>query len=239
VAKTYGLYLESGPQHKRTLLHVFDLLGCNVQGSTSEEAVDLAPGAIRAYLRIMARAGEKVDPDAPFNTRVIQHVEGPGSAVGMDSSLFTFDPDLKPTTASDIKSAIARFHAMREILATWASKRTARQLDEKPKSGRNARGIIIHTMGAGYISPLVGTIRGISATVTAAERGDISLADGLRRVDELIAEGLRRSTAEQRRAVIRPEPKRIRTLRKAIRRTLEHDFEHLYELSRRPGGPKL
>jgi hypothetical protein len=34
-------------------------------------------------------------------------------------------------------------------------------------------------------------------------------------------------------------PKEIRTLRKALRRMLEHDWEHLVELSRRPGGPKL
>jgi predicted RNase H-like HicB family nuclease len=237
--KTYAVYLESGPQHKRTLLHVFDLLGCNVQGSTTDEAIALAPDAIRAYLRLLVRAGEKVDAEAAFKLRVAQHVVGPGSAVGMDSSLFTFDPDLKPVTPREIETSIARFHALREALATWAESRTRRQLDAKPSAGRSARSVIIHTMGAGYTSPLVGTIRGISATVTAAERNEITLAEGLRRVDALIAEGLRRATPAQRRAVIKPEPGRIRTLRKAIRRTLEHDFEHLYELSRRKDGPRL
>jgi hypothetical protein len=33
--------------------------------------------------------------------------------------------------------------------------------------------------------------------------------------------------------------KDARTLRKALRRVLEHDWEHLAELSRRPGGPSL
>ncbi|MEO8456584.1 MAG: hypothetical protein ABI559_02115 [Chloroflexota bacterium] len=240
MAKTYNLYLESGPQHKRTLLHVIDLLGCNVQGSTTDEAIALAPDAIRAYLHVMRHAGEKADPNADFKLRVAQHVIGPGSAIGMDSSLITFDPDLKPVTTRDIETAIARFHAMRETLATWADSRTAKQLDAKPKpNGRSARSILLHTMVAGYTSPLVGTIRGLSATQTAAERGEITLTEGLRRVDTLIAAGLRASTPAQRRAILRSDPNRIRTLRKAIRRTLEHDFEHLYELSRRKDGPPL
>ena len=35
----YALYLESGPQRKKTLAHVLDLLGCVVQADTTDEAV--------------------------------------------------------------------------------------------------------------------------------------------------------------------------------------------------------
>ena len=50
---TYKLYLESGPRKKRTMVHVLDLLGCIAKGSTTEEALDNTPGAIRAYLRFL------------------------------------------------------------------------------------------------------------------------------------------------------------------------------------------
>ena len=238
--KTYNLYLESGPQHKKTLVHVLDLLGCNIQGATTDEAIEAAPDAITAYLRFLKRRGEKVDPKAPFKIRVVQHLIVSGSAVGMDSSVITFDPDLRPVASGDIEKYIARFHATRKELASWARSQSDKQLDAVPKSGgRPARKVILHIMNSPYISPLVGTIRGISATTTAAERGKTPLSDALLEIDSLIAAGLRAATPEQRRAIIRPSAGRIRTLRKAIRRTLEHDWEHLAELSRRPGGPKL
>ena len=60
---TYALYLESGPQHKKTLAHVLDLLGCVVQGDTTAEAVAAAPDAIRAYRNFLKRHGEKLDEE--------------------------------------------------------------------------------------------------------------------------------------------------------------------------------
>lgn len=238
--KTYNLYLESGPQHKKTLLHVLDLLGCNVQGATTDEAIAAAPAVISAYLRFLKRAGEKVDPKAPFKTHVAQHVIGPGSAIGMDSSVITFGPDLKPVTPREIQTYIARYHAMRKELATWVEAQSDKQLDAVPKAGgRPARKVILHVMASGYVSPLVGTIRGLSAVTTSAERGKTPLPEALLEIDRLIAAGLRAATPKHRRAIIRPSAGRVRTLRKAIRRTLEHDWEHLAELSRRPGGPSL
>ena len=64
------------------------------------------------------------------------------------------------------------------------------------------------------------------------------VAEGIRHVWELVSRKLRETTPEQRTAVIE-RGQMVRTLRKAIRRTLEHDWEHLMELSRRPGGPEV
>jgi predicted RNase H-like HicB family nuclease len=237
----YKLYLESGAQHKKTLVHVLDLLGCVVTGPTTEDALEATPDAIRAYLRFLKRVGENVDPKASIKTRVVQHRIGAAGVIGMDSSYITFDPDLKPVTPRDVGRYAALFHALREELASWVESQSDKQLDTKPKAGgRPARKVILHLMNAtGYLSPLVGTIRGMSAVARATERGAVPLPTALRQVDAAIAEGLRAATPAQRRAVIRPSPDRTRTVRKAIRRTLEHDWEHLAELSRRPGGPKL
>ena len=55
---------------------------------------------------------------------------------------------------------------------------------------------------------------------------------------DLLEERVRATTPAER-AAVRLRPNDRRTLRKALRRTLEHDWEHLAELSRRPGGPPL
>ena len=62
--------------------------------------------------------------------------------------------------------------------------------------------------------------------------------DAYRRSAEMVAERVRAATDDQLSAVVQ-RPKDVRTLRKALRRTLEHPWEHLLELSRRPGGPAL
>ena len=55
---TYALYLESGPQRRKTMVHALDLLGCVAVGPTTDAALAATPAAIRAYLRFLARHGE-------------------------------------------------------------------------------------------------------------------------------------------------------------------------------------
>ena len=235
----YALYLESGPKHKKTMVHVLDLLGCVAVGPTTEAALDATPDTIRAYLRFLKRHGERVDPAAPISTRIAQHIAETAIFIGQGSPYITFEPDLEPVTPREIETFLARFHWMREELATWVETQSDKQLDAKPQGGRPARGVLLHVMSVGgYLSASLGGAPGFGTVQGKAERGEISLAEGLRTVAALAAERVRAATPEQRRAVLQ-RPQDIRTLRKALRRTLEHDWEHLAELSRRPGGPKL
>ena len=96
----YALYAESGPQRKKTLVHVLDLLGCVVQADTTDEAVAAAPDAIRAYLRYLERHGEKVDPDEKIETRLAEH-----NTAGMFSGQAIWPQDLKPLSPA----ALARY----------------------------------------------------------------------------------------------------------------------------------
>ncbi|MBI5289290.1 MAG: DinB family protein [Chloroflexi bacterium] len=238
--KTYDLYVESGPKHMKTMVHVPRLLGCVAVGPTTDAALAATPDAIRTYLRFLRGCGERVAPDAPFKTRVAEHVTE-GMWLGNGSPYVLFAPDLQPVSGKEIETLLGRYHRMRETLALWAESRTARQLDAMPKGGgRTARAILLHVAGSGggYLSPVVGGVKGFSAVHGGAERGEIAIPDALRRVDAMAAEVVRATTPAQRSVVIR-RPKEVRTLRKALRRMLEHDWEHLVELSRRPGGPEL
>ncbi|MDP9180457.1 MAG: DinB family protein [Chloroflexota bacterium] len=236
----YALYLESGPKRRKTMVHVFDLLGCVAVGPTTEAALHATPDAIRTYLRFLKRHGEPVDPKAPLKTRVAEHIAEIAIFIGQGSPYITFDPDLQPVSECEIETFLARFHWMREELAAWVETQSGKQLDARPQEGgRPARGVLLHVMSVGgYLSAALAGAPGFGTVQGKAERGEISLAEGLRTVAALAAERVRGATPEQRRAVLQ-RPKDVRTLRKALRRTLEHDWEHLTELSRRSGGPKL
>lgn len=233
----YALYLESGPKRRKTMVHALGLLGCNNGGATTEVALEAAPDAIRTYLRFLRRCGEDVDPDAVFTTAVAEHVTQ-GSWLGNGSPYLTFVPDLDPVTDEEIETFTARFHALREALATWAETQSDDALDA-PADGRTSRAILQHvlTTPGAYVSPITGA-PGVSRIGTQCERRELSLAEGLRQVEAIVSQRLRETTPQQRSEALE-RGQILRTLRKAIRRTLEHDWEHLVELSRRAGGPEL
>jgi len=237
---TYDLYLESGPRRRKTMVHALDLLGCVATGATTEDALAATPDAVRAYLRFLRRHGEPVDPDTPVETRIAAHITE-GDWLGNGSPYLVFGPDLEPVTDAEVETFLHRFHGLREELAGWAAGLTDAQLDAPGADrGRPARAVLLHALGAtgGYLSAALGGAPGFSALHGAVERGRLSPVEALRRTAVMAADRIHAASPEER-AAVRERPGNVRTLRKALRRMLEHDWEHLAELSRRPGGPPL
>jgi predicted RNase H-like HicB family nuclease/uncharacterized damage-inducible protein DinB len=237
---TYDLYLESGPKRKKTMVHVLDLLGCVAVGPTTEEAIEATPEAIRAYRRFLHRHGDGIDPVAPFELRVAQHITE-GDWLGNGSPYLIFDADLAHLSDAEIETYLQRFQWLSEELAAWAAAQTNEQLDATPTSGsRTARTILLHTLGApgAYLSAALAGAPGFGRVHGAAERGELPLPEAFLQIVDLANERVAATTPEQRNAV-RELSSRSYTLRKAFRRMLEHTWEHLAELSRRPGGPDL
>ena len=237
---TYDLSLESGPKRRKTMVHVFDLLGCVATGPTTEEALAASPDAIRAYLRFLWRHGQGVDPAAPFETRVAEHITE-GEWLGNGSPYLAFARDFEPVGEDELAALLARFGWMREELADWVRTQSDEQLDSLPQpKGRPARAILLHVLAVpgSYLSAALGGAKGFSALQTQAERGLVPLDEALLQVVDMVRERIDLATPEERARVVE-RPKDVRTFRKALRRMLEHDWEHLAELSRRPGGPVL
>jgi uncharacterized damage-inducible protein DinB/predicted RNase H-like HicB family nuclease len=237
---TYRLYLESGPRRRKTMVHVLGLLGCIANGPTTEEALAATPDAIRAYRRFLLRHGEAIDPEAPFETQIAEHVTE-GEWLGNGSPYLLFGPDYEPVADEDLDILLARYHWLRDELATWAAAQSDEQLDAAPAGGgRTGRAVLLHVLGAtgGYLAAALGGAPGFSRISTAAERGEIGLAEALRQAEARAIE-VARNTNPQQRSTPRERPAGPRTFRQALRRMLEHDWEHLAELSRRPGGPQL
>src|SRR6187431_510586 len=102
---TYGLYLESGPRQRKTMVHVIDLPGCVAVGATTGEAVAAAPEAIRAYLRFLDRHGETIAPDMPFATAIVEHITE-GGFLGSGSPYILFGPDRQPLSDEEIATML-------------------------------------------------------------------------------------------------------------------------------------
>ena len=236
----YGLELESGPKRRKTMVHVPELLGCIAVGPTTELALAATPDAIRAFCRFMAGHGEPLDADGPVETVVLAHVTE-GDWLGNGSPYVAFESDLAPVSDVDLETFLARHRALRAALGAWADAQTDEALDEAPDQGRTGRAILLHALGVsgGYLASSLGSgPPGYSALAAATERGQMPLAEAFARSAELVEARARSATEDDRRAV-RERSGTIRTLRKSLRRLLEHDWEHLAELSRRPGGPSL
>jgi hypothetical protein len=236
---TYDLFLESGPRRRKTMVHVLDLLGCVAVGPTTEDAVAVAPAAIDSFRRFLQCSGEPVDSCVPFNTRIAEHITT-GTWLGNGSPYCTFGPDLEPVTDAEIERFPHRFLSMRQMLADWVATQSPDDLNAKPANGRTARAIALHVLGptGAYLSAALGSAPGFSRIHGAAERGELDLAEALRMTGTMAAERVHTTTPEERSAV-RDLPTGPRTLRKSLRRLLEHEWEHLAELSRRSGGPSL
>jgi uncharacterized damage-inducible protein DinB len=203
-------------------------------------ALAATPEAIRAYLRFLQRHGEDVDPDAPFDTHIAEHVME-GEFIGNGSSSILFGPDTAPLTEEDIASIVPRFEALNAELVGWLRTQSDDRLNAVPATGgRPAWEIARHVLAArgSYLAAALGSAPGFSRIASAAERGAMPLPAALdesaARVVALVA-----STTPEQRRLPRLLPSGPRTLRQALRRLLEHDWEHLAELSRRPGGPAL
>jgi uncharacterized damage-inducible protein DinB/predicted RNase H-like HicB family nuclease len=236
----YELYLESGPKRRKTMVHVIDLLGCVANGPTTDDALDATPDAIRAYRRFLHRNGEPIGLDEPVELRVVEHITE-GDWLGNGSPYITFRHDLDPLTDDDVERYLCRDQWLCAALADWAATQTAEQLDAQPAvRGRTARAILLHVLGSqgAYIASALGGAPGFSRLHSATERGEVALPDALRRAAEMVTERVHATTPDER-AAVRQLPAGPRSLRKAFRRMLEHDWEHLAELSRRPDGPRV
>lgn len=239
--RTYDLYLESGPKRRKTMVHVIELGGCVATGPTTEDALAATPEAIRQFLRFVARHGEAVDPGARFETRVAEHVTE-GQWLGNGSPSVVYPPDLEPISDAEIAVLLRRVAWICDEVATWAEKQDDERLDATPEGGRGrtARAVLLHVLGAqgGSVSAALGGSKGFHALHGAAERGELAIPEALRRSAALVAERVWVATPEERRSTT-PRSTRNYTLRKALRRTVEHGWEHLAELGRHPGGPAL
>jgi uncharacterized damage-inducible protein DinB/predicted RNase H-like HicB family nuclease len=225
----YALYLESGPQHKKTLAHVLDLLGCVVQADTTDEAVAAAPDAIGAYRRFLERHGEKLGAATKIETRITEH-----NTEGLFSGQSTWPQDLKPLAPADLTRYLRWLDWSRADLLALLKGMSEERLRAKPAKGRSLRDILLHVLVAdkSYVYALVGPLKTMGEPTNAAERGDLDLRIALTEARAAALERLKKLTPAERRNVRRAGQSTYSAYR-VIRRMLEHEWEHRREIAAR------
>ena len=225
--KTYDLYLDSGPMRKKTFVHVPALVGCIARGDTTDAAIEHSPDAIRAYLKFLTGVGEDVDADAPIKIRVAEHVTDAPFPAGGSGFLPT---DTKALSIAEAGALMRRLGAIHDDLRRLTGRLTVKQLDAVPASGRPIRRILSHIVGAegGYLRQ----IPGASRLAREVEEGKADAHDALDTLLELETARLDAMSAAERSAIVMRGQSQW-TPRAALRRMLEHAWEHDREIAER------
>ena len=220
----YDLYLESGPKRKTTIVHVPQLTGCTWNAPTTDEAVGRAAEEIAAFLRFLADSGERARPEAPVTTRIAHHEITAGFL-----SIAFFAPDARPLPQPEAERLMRRLAAMHAELRRTVAPLSRRQLEAKPARGRPIRQILSHICVEGaYLRGVSGSSR-IQREVDEGKRDAF---DALDELHELEIQRLREMPADER-AIIIQRPSSKWSARYAVRRMLEHCWEHLREIQAR------
>ena len=230
----YGLYAESGPRHKKTMVHVLDLLGCVVRGATTEDALAAAPEAIRDYLAFLRRHKEPGVPPARerIETELVVHLDD-GKWMGEGDPDVGFPWDVEPLSDDEAERYTRRLEWMQHDFAALLSGVSARALSAEPAAGRPLVRILGHVAGAqyNYLRAPIGKPNGLAAVVRAIEEGDDPLG-AFAEASALVLDRLEAVTAAERVARSKSGAKFV-TARRIFRRSLEHQWEHLCEVRER------
>ncbi len=165
----FDIYLESGPQHRKTWVYVPSLPGCSTVGPASEQAVEIARTAIRAastsFAATASRCRIRSRSSSSWPSHVIERrMLGFGQAV--------FATDLEPLTPDEVARQLRWAGWSREELVAAARAQQLPLAARPPSGGRSAAAILSHVAGAewSYVSSTLGTLAGGSAAIAAIER---------------------------------------------------------------------
>jgi predicted RNase H-like HicB family nuclease/uncharacterized damage-inducible protein DinB len=228
----FDLYLESGPQHRKTWVYVPGLAGCSTVGATSEEAIENARVAIRDRIGFLRSHGEQVADPEPIELVVAEHfIERKVLGFGQQ----TFATDREPLTSAEAARQLRWAGWSRDELVA-AARAQPYPLHEKPPSGgRSAAEILSHVAGAewSYVSSTLGTLLGASQAIAAIERAGDEPWSALAAERETLISRLAAMTPDELARVLEREGKPPRSARRMLRRLLEHEWEHDLELQAR------
>jgi hypothetical protein len=230
----YALYIESGPRRQKTMVHVLDLLGCTVQAPTTEEAVAAAPDAIREYLRFLRRHFDGVNPEAHVDVTVAAHVTE-GVSLGNGDPAPGFPPDFEPLTHEDHALYLRRLAWLRgDFLHVVRAIPRRLLMAEMPDGNRSIYRVAEHIaeMECSVLANFAGKVSGVTEALKEVQRGPEHLPDALQDLWLVITARLKGLSEEEHSLHVSRGPVTW-TARRVFRRLLEHDWEHLQELSRR------
>jgi predicted RNase H-like HicB family nuclease len=228
----YDLYLESGPQHRKTWVYVPGLPGCSTVGDTTDRAIENATSAIRDRIGFLRRHGEQLADAEPIELAVAGHVIE-RKVLGFGQQVFATDRE--PLSAAEASRQLRWAEWSREELIAAASAQPRPLHVKPPAGGRSTTEILSHVAGAewSYVSSTLGTLPGAGQAIAAIERAGDDPWPALAAERQMLMARLTAMTPDELVRVTEREGKPPRTARRMLRRLLEHEWEHVGELQSR------
>jgi len=228
----FELYLESGPQHRKTWVFVPGLPGCIARGPTTEAAIENTRAAILDRVDFLRRHGEPVADPEPIELVVADHVI---ERKWLGFGLQFFASDRAPLTEDDVRTQLRWAGWSREEFVAAARTQVIPFASKPAQGGRSGAEIVAHVAGAewGYVSSTLGTLPGYGRAIASIERAGLEPWEALAAEREAVLARLRTITEDARTRVLEPDGKTPRSARRMLRRMLEHEWEHTLELRAR------
>ncbi|MGQ9494228.1 MAG: DinB family protein [Anaerolineae bacterium] len=230
----YPVYLEIADEG-RCMAHVLDLPGCTVRAATREMVLQLLPEGIREYHIWLRRHGE---PAPPANEPIEIHVAGESSGFGPfdpGDAAALFPPDLQPITPEEMEHYFRLMGYARADLLSLTRDLPDEVLDwQADAQSFSIRRLLRHIGNAEkwYVSRVVA-----QETLPAQWEHDaeMPLLEYLEMERQTAIARLRQLTEEECAHVVHPaywtqHPEEPWTVRKALRRFLEHEREHTAQM---------
>jgi predicted RNase H-like HicB family nuclease/uncharacterized damage-inducible protein DinB len=230
----YDVYLEIAGEG-RCLAHVPALPGCNLRAPTRQEALLRLPQAIREYLDWLRRHAEPAPPSGEeIRIEIADESTGfgpfePGSAAAL------FPPDREPVPPDEMERHFRLMAHSRADLLAVVRHLPDDLLDWQPDTRSFTIRVLLRHVGNAeewYVSRLVPP-----ETLPAdwQHDEDLPIFEFLAMERRTAVSRLRQLTAEERAGVVYPtawtdHPEEAWTLRKTLRRFLEHEWEHLAQV---------
>jgi len=228
----FDLYLESGPQHRKTWVYVPSLPGCSTVAPTSDAAPEAARAAILRRIEFLRRHGDDFPDPAPLELVIAgHHIERKVLGFGQGS----FPSDREAMTAGEAARQLKWANWSREELIA-AARSQPPPLAQKPATGRSTLAILQHVAETewAYAASTLGTAPGGSAIMAAIGASPDAPWDAMAAEREALMARLHAMTAAELATVVdRGEGKTPRSARRMLRRMLEHEWEHVLELEAR------
>lgn len=226
----YAAYLE-GTEGGPWMGHILALPGCMVRAADRDEVLVALPRAIQAFHAWRRGHGEAAPGDEePVELEVAGEVQGAGPFRPGDTAAL-FPPDREPVTREELEAYLRLMVHARADLVALAGDLCDEFLDWEPAPGSWALRRVLRHIGNAeqwYVSRLVPPE---SLPPEWEDDEGLPLWEFLEMERRTAVERLRALTAEERAAVFYPiawtdHRDEAWTLRKALRRFLEHEREH-------------
>ncbi|HUP27682.1 MAG TPA: DinB family protein [Chloroflexia bacterium] len=233
----YRVFVEEGPSG--AMAHVAELPGCFAVGSDASKSVAGVPRAIVAFLAWLRSHREPLVPEAlvarpSMADLYVAEVFSEGAPLQAGSRAALFEPDTTAWTDEKLERTLRWLSYSRADLLSQVEGMSEAELKAiRLEEDRTLWDTLLHVANAeyGYVNRIAGPLsekEGVTPTEPADARQRLALVRNIlqRRVTEI--------TPDRRVEVVyapwAARPDEPWTLQKALRRALEHEREHVFEI---------